>query len=75
MQNPGRYVPIHILEKAIRYGKRSPDPRGSAGYFMYEIKIYRLKYNKSSGSYYYKKFNLEVLAEEKTWTIAHFLYK
>ncbi|WP_261644341.1 hypothetical protein [Erwinia mallotivora] len=36
MYESGRYVPLHIQERAIRYGKRMADPRKGAGMFRYE---------------------------------------
>lgn len=32
MLNPGRYVPLQIQEKAIRYGTRTPDPLKSQAF-------------------------------------------
>ncbi|MFZ4831822.1 hypothetical protein [Rouxiella sp. Mn2063] len=76
MYESGRYVPLQIQEKAIRYGKRMADPRNVTGLYRYESDMYRLIENKSrKGSYYYKKYTLEVVVREKDWTIAHFLYK
>lgn len=75
MQNPGRYVPLQIQEKAIRYGRRMPDPKKKPGLFRYETEMYRLVENKQAkGTYYYKKYTLEVLVREKDWTISHFQY-
>ncbi|SCC01206.1 hypothetical protein GA0061070_100688 [Kosakonia oryziphila] len=75
MQNPGRYVPLQIQEKAIRYGRRMPDPKKKPELFRYETEIYRLVENKQAkGTYYYKKYTLEVLVREKDWTISHFQY-
>ncbi|MDU6432195.1 MAG: hypothetical protein E6556_04390 [Pantoea sp.] len=76
MYNPGRYVPLQIQEKAIRYGRRMPDPQKTPGLFRYETDMYRLVEDKSrKGYYYYKRFTLEVIVREKDWTITHFLYK
>ncbi|KKF37720.1 hypothetical protein SY86_02830 [Erwinia tracheiphila] len=75
MYNPGRYVPLQLQEKAIRYGKRMPDPKKKTGLFRYEIEMYRLVENKQEKrTYYYKKYILEVLVREKDWTISHFQY-
>lgn len=75
MHEPGRYVPLHLQEKAIRYGRRIPDPRGKAGYFRYDTEMYKLVENKQAkGTYYYKKFTLEVVVREKDWTISHFMF-
>ncbi|KKF37723.1 hypothetical protein LU631_15420 [Erwinia tracheiphila] len=76
MYNPGRYVPLQLQEKAIRYGRRTPDPRKSPGLFRYETEMYRLVEDKSrKGYYFYKRFILEVVVREKDWTVTHFLYK
>lgn len=76
MYNPGRYVPLQIQEKAIRYGSRTADPRKSPGLFRYETTMYRLLEDKSRKGYYsYKRYTLEVIVREKDWTITHFLYK
>ncbi|WP_245610152.1 hypothetical protein [Tatumella morbirosei] len=75
MYNPGRYVPLQLQEKAIRYGRRMPDPQKKQGVFRYETEMYRLVENKQAkGTYYYKKYTLEVLVREKDWTISHFKY-
>lgn len=76
MLNPGRYVPIQIMEKTIRFGKRFADPRKSEGIFRYETTLYKLVENKAKkGSFLYKKYILEVVVREKDWTVVHFLYK
>lgn len=38
MMAKGRYVPVHILQLAIKYGMRAPDPQGVKGAFVYTIK-------------------------------------
>lgn len=76
MLNPARYVPLQLQEKVIRYGKRMPDPQGVPGLFRYEAEMYKLVENRAQkGTYFYKKYILEVLVREKDWTITHFLYK
>lgn len=35
MYEPGRYVPLHLQEKAIRYGRRMADSREGEGMFRY----------------------------------------
>lgn len=76
MLNPGRYVPLQLQEKVIRYGKRTPDPQKASGLFHYESEIYKLVENRAEkGTYIYKKYMIEVLVREKDWTITHFLYK
>ncbi|QKJ87115.1 hypothetical protein PMPD1_2169 [Paramixta manurensis] len=75
MYNPGRYVPLQLQEKAIRYGRRMSDPKKRPGLFRYETEMYRLVENKQAkGIYHYKKYTLEVLVREKDWTITHFQY-
>lgn len=77
MSESGRYVPVYILEKAIRYGKRLPDLKGNSGRILkrYEIKILRSRYNKNTESFENKDYTLEVIVDERTWTITHFAYK
>lgn len=72
MANPGRFVPIHILYLAIKYGKRMPDPRKVAGVFRYEIPMSRLV--KRGAIYVREKKTLEVVVRESDWTILHFMY-
>lgn len=72
MYEPGRYVPLHIQEKAIRYGKRTADPRKVNGLFRYEIEMYKLYRKKATTEY--KKYTLEVVVRESDWTITHFMY-
>lgn len=75
MHNPARYVPLQLQEKAIRYGRRIPDPKKTQGVFLYETEMYRLVENrKIRGTYIYKKYTLEVVVREKDWTIYHFQY-
>lgn len=72
MLEPGRYVPLYIQEKAIRYGKRMADPRKVKGLCRYEIEMYKL-YRKTAATEY-KKYTLEVVVRESDWTITHFMY-
>jgi hypothetical protein len=69
MKEPGRFVPVHILRLAIKYGERTPDPRGAPGIFMYKIAMSRL-----GKSHVGKKYILEVLVSEKNYVIYHFKY-
>ena len=64
MQNPARFVPISTLTDAIKYGVAKPDPQGSQA-IMYTIEMFK------NG----KAYQLEVLYDEATNTIFHFLYK
>lgn len=77
MRDPGRYVPVYILEKAIRYGKRSKDIKGKSDMILkkYDVKIKRSRYDKHRNLYENKEYNLEVVVDESNWTITHFLYK
>lgn len=63
MKNPDRYVPVHILRLAIRYGRRRPDPQGVKGAYMYHATVTR------NG----KTYSLEVLLRESDSTVLHFL--
>jgi hypothetical protein len=75
MLTPGRYVPLQIQEKVIRYGTRTPDPLKKPGIFRYESRIYKLVEDRQNkGSYIYKSYRLEVLVREADWTIMHFQY-
>jgi hypothetical protein len=65
MHNPKRFVPVHILRLAIRYGKRGPDPQNIKGLAMYKHAI------RVDG----KPYMLEILVREKDYTILHFLYE
>lgn len=77
MLNPGRYVPIHIQRLAIKYGKRTPDPHGTAGLFLYKTPMVKLFKRTVNGQTQYIKEikELEVLVREADWTIMHFLYR
>jgi hypothetical protein len=65
MQNPGRYVPVHVLRLAIKYGKRTPDPQGTKGLFMYTYPMMR------NG----RSYVLEILVRERDYTILHFVFE
>jgi hypothetical protein len=65
MATNGRYVPMHILHLALKYGKRVPDPQGVKGAFLYTARMFR------NGA----EYSLEVVVRESDWTILHFLYK
>ena len=41
MRNPHRYVPIHILKLAIRFGKKLPDPGKTPGASLYTTSMFR----------------------------------
>lgn len=66
MYNPGRYVPLQLQEKAIRYGRRMADPDKVPSLYQYETKMFRLVEDKSrKGRYLYKEYRLEILVREK----------
>ncbi len=81
MLEPGRYVPLHILSAAIRFGARKADPQGVKGLFMYRAEMLKLRKTKvmingrSEVRYIPQKYNLEVVVRESDWIITHFLYK
>ncbi|WP_208933618.1 hypothetical protein [Paracidovorax avenae] len=81
MSESGRYVPLHILSAAIRFGARKADPQGVKGLFMYRAEMLKLRKTKvmingrSEVRYIPQKYNLEVVVRESDWTITHFLYK
>ena len=74
MSDPGRYIPVHILEKAIRYGSRSPDAKKAPGLFMYHIRMTRLTKVILGDKIVYKpkEYTLQVVVRERDWTIMHF---
>ncbi|MGC1058615.1 hypothetical protein WKH49_17965 [Pantoea agglomerans] len=72
MYEPGRYVPLHIQERAIRYGRRMADPRNGEGMYRYETEMYKLHRKKNITEY--KKYTLEVVVRVSDWTITHFKY-
>ncbi|VWB83764.1 hypothetical protein [Burkholderia lata] len=65
MQEPWRFVPVHILRLAIRHGKRMPDPKGHRGIFQYTAPMTH------RGVHY----QLEVVVRESDYTVLHFVYK
>lgn len=69
MGEPGRQAPVQILQLAVRYGRKTPDPQGVSGLFMYTIPIRVVRNGRSSEKV------LEVLMRDKDFTIFHFLYK
>ncbi|MGB8498923.1 MAG: hypothetical protein WCD85_13110 [Pantoea agglomerans] len=72
MYEPGRYVPLHIQERAIRYGRRMADPRNGEGMYRYETEMYKLHRKKNITEY--KKYTLEVVVRVSDRTITHFKY-
>ena len=57
MKNPDRYVPLHILQLAVKYGRRSVDPRGTPEANKYTIPI-RIKDSKRPNG---KNYNIQVI--------------
>ncbi len=72
MANPGRFVPVHILHLAIKYGRRLPDPQQIPGVFRYEIRMTR--FVKRGDGYTRVQKTLEIVVREADWTILHFMY-
>lgn len=65
METQGRFVPVHTLHLALKYGKRSVDPQGVKGAFLYTTKMFKFG----------KEYVLQVVVRESDWTILHFVYK
>ena len=63
MANPGRAVPVQILEQAIKGSKGLADPRGSQA-LMHTTEMFK------NG----KAYNLEVLYDKASNSIWHFMY-
>ncbi|HRP03143.1 MAG TPA: hypothetical protein PLE30_10900 [Candidatus Kapabacteria bacterium] len=63
MADPARFVPVQILDLAIKYGTSVTDTRGSRA-ILYSIELFK------NG----KKYNLEVLYDKVTNSIWHFQY-
>lgn len=74
MAERGRHVPVHILQLAIKYGKRVPDPRGAKGAFQYTIRMWRQLPGEKLGMPF-KEYLLEVVVSESDNTVLHFMYK
>jgi RHS repeat-associated protein len=64
MANPGRRVPLQLMDDVIRNTKGFADPQGSSA-LMYYSKMYR------NG----KAYNLEILYDKASNSIWHFKYK
>ncbi|WP_080432162.1 hypothetical protein [Burkholderia ubonensis] len=65
MQEPWRFVPVHILRLAIRHGKRIPDPKGHQGIFQYTAPM----------THRGVRYQLDVVVRESDYTVLHFVYK
>jgi hypothetical protein len=81
MATKGRYVPVHMLKTAIRYGAREADPQGVKGAFRYTLKIIRsdpgIVASDPASSWAGKTYNLVVVVKEELTsnTVLHFLYE
>ena len=64
MTDPNRFVPVQTLINTIKYGTMSADPQGTSA-IMYTTEMVK------NG----KTYTLEVLYDEASNTILHFLYK
>lgn len=64
MATTGRYVPVHILRLAVRYGARAADSQGAVGAFEYTIPMVR------NGV----RYTLKVVLREVDSTVLHFHY-
>ncbi|CAI3957449.1 hypothetical protein [Commensalibacter papalotli (ex Botero et al. 2024)] len=67
MKDPQRYIPEIILEHIIRNGIRTPDSANRAFGFMYKTYVGTVFKNG-------KPRVVEVIVDERTWTIKHFQY-
>ena len=67
MAAPGRFVPVHILQMAVKFGRRYPDPQGVEGAAMFVSKVFRLS---KKGEL--KEYTLNVVIRLKDWTVLHF---
>lgn len=62
----GRYIPLQIQKKVIRYGIRTQDPLKKNGVFQVQSTyVYKLvEDRKNKGNYIYKSYRFEVLFRE-----------
>lgn len=65
MRNPHRYVPIHILKLAIRFGKKLPDPGKTPGASLYTTSMFR------NG----KRYTLNIVVRNRDRTVLHFHFE
>lgn len=79
MNMPGRHVPAHLLDMAIKYGKAGADPDGIKGVLEYTIPFRRAvkqpiteaTLNNAS----FKEYTLKVVVRVKDRTVLHFHYE
>jgi hypothetical protein len=74
MATTGRFVPVQILQLAIKYGTKVADPQKVKGAVMYTIKMSKQVGGKP-GSPIFKEYTLEVVLREADNTVLHYLYK
>lgn len=74
MATSGRFVPLQILQLAVKYGSKGADPQKVKGAVMYSIKM--SKYiGRTAGRPIFKEYTLEVVLREVDNTILHFVYR
>jgi len=64
-RNPHRYVPIHILKMAIKFGRKLPDPGKAPGASLYTTTMFR------NG----KRYTLNVVVRNRDRTVLHFHFE
>jgi hypothetical protein len=81
MATKGRYVPLHMLKMAIRFGAREADPQEVKGAFQYTLKLIRSDPHIAPGlspaaSWAGKTYTLKVVVKEELTsnTVLHFHY-
>ena len=74
MATSGRFVPLQILQLAIKYGSKGADPQKVKGAVMYTIKMSKYIGRAADGPIF-KEYTLEVILREADNTILHFLYR
>jgi hypothetical protein len=75
MSTKGRFVPVHILRLANKYGARVADPQNVKGAFLYTIKMTKYVGKDAAGIAIHKEYTLEIVLREADNTILHYLYK
>jgi hypothetical protein len=68
------YIPVQSILGTIEYGKRSPDPQGIPGFYMYTSSAVRI-YPQADLTTRTSVGRLEVLVNESNFTIAHVMFK
>jgi hypothetical protein len=82
MATKGRFVPVHMLKMAIRFGVREADPQGVKEAFQYTLKLIRSEPNIAPGlnpaaSWAGRTYTLKVVVKEELTsnTVLHFHYQ